>query len=194
MDIEALKAAMLSDLVGRLSSMDVGPGRSPDNLAVALCSYFEAHLDRPDGDELDSDETGWGSWVIEQQEAAVKAIAATAVDCVLEAISRSTAPLVGLPHLQEPKYTTNGHALVNRASGEAIPADEPVFIFRARDVHAREALEAYACVLVPGLHRDKVCERIADFARFAAANPQRMKVPDTAQVLIVASGEEMRHE
>lgn len=100
----------------------------------------------------------------------------------------------GLPLQQEPKYTTNGHALVNRASGEAIPADEPVFIFRARDVHAREALEAYACVLVPGLHRDKVCERIADFAKFAAENPQRMKVPDTAQVLLVASGEESGHD
>lgn len=194
MDIEALRDAVLSDLVGRISSVGVGPGYSMDNLAVALCGYFEGHHDRPEGDEPESDEACWGPWVIEQQEFATKAVATAALECVLESVRRATATPVGLPLQQEPKYTTNGHALVNRASGEAIPADEPVFVFRARDVHAREAIEAYACVLLPGLHRDKVCERIADFARFAYANPRRMKVPDTAQVLLVASGEELRHD
>jgi hypothetical protein len=86
----------------------------------------------------------------------------------------------GLSIAQEPKYTVNGHAIVNRASGEEIPADEPAFIFRARDVHAREALEAYAAVLTPGMHRDAVAKRVADFARFAYAFPERMKEPDTA--------------
>jgi hypothetical protein len=83
---------------------------------------------------------------------------------------------------QEPKYTVNGSAIVNRASGEAIPADEPVFIFRARDVHAREAIEVYACELAPGLHRDAVVQRVADFAGFSYANPTRMKEPDTAAI------------
>jgi len=86
----------------------------------------------------------------------------------------------GLAVSQEPKYTVDGSAIVNRASGEAIPADEPVFIFRARDVHAREALGAYACVLTPGDHRDAVAERVADFAKFSYAHPARMKEPDTA--------------
>lgn len=81
---------------------------------------------------------------------------------------------------QEPKYDVNPEGrIVNRANGKPIPDDEPVFIFRAKDVHAREALEAYACVLKPGAHRDAVCARVADFAAFAYANPQRMKEPDT---------------
>ena len=86
---------------------------------------------------------------------------------------------LGLSPAQEPKYTVNGRAIVNRSSGEAIPEDEPVFIFRARDVHAREALEAYACVLQADSHRDAVVQRVADFAGFERAHPERMKVPDT---------------
>lgn len=86
----------------------------------------------------------------------------------------------GLLVTQEPKYTVNGSAIVNRASGQPIPADEPVFVFRARDVHAREAIEAYACVLTPGEHRDAVVRRVADFAAFERAHPERMKEPDTA--------------
>lgn len=85
----------------------------------------------------------------------------------------------GLPIQQEPKYTVSGSFIVNRATGEAIPHDEPVFIFRARDIHAREAIESYACVLTPGAHRDAVCARINDFAVFSYAHPERMKTPDT---------------
>lgn len=88
----------------------------------------------------------------------------------------------GLSLEQEPKYTVNGHAIVNRASGECIPADEPVFIFRARDVHAREALGSYASVLTPSAHRDAVVQRVADFSSFAHAHPERMKEPDTAAI------------
>lgn len=80
---------------------------------------------------------------------------------------------------QEPKYDAVNGKLVNRSTGIAIPDDEPVFVFRAKDVHAREALEAYACVLKPGLHRDVICQRIADFAKFAYDNPDRMKEPDS---------------
>jgi hypothetical protein len=81
---------------------------------------------------------------------------------------------------QEPKYRAEGGRIVNRASGEAIPDDEPVFIFRARDIHAQEAIEAYACVLNPGQHRDAVAQRVADFAAFSRIHPERMKYPDTS--------------
>ena len=80
---------------------------------------------------------------------------------------------------QEPKYRAVDDRIVNRESGKAIPEDEPVFIFRASDVYAREALEAYACVLPPGAHRDAVVQRVADFARFSYEHPDRMKEPDT---------------
>lgn len=99
---------------------------------------------------------------------------------ILVLAAPQTEPGAGLSIKQEPKYTVNGHAIVNRASGEEIPADEPVFVFRARDVHAREALEAYAAVLTPGDHRDAVVQRVSDFAWFAYWSPDRMKEPDTA--------------
>jgi len=86
----------------------------------------------------------------------------------------------GLSEGQEPKYTVNGRAIVNRASGEEIPADEPVFILRARDVHAMYALRSYLLRLPAGSeHRRAVEARCMDFFNFKAAHLDRMKEPDT---------------
>lgn len=93
---------------------------------------------------------------------------------------------VGLPVTQEPKYTTDGHSIINRASGEAIPHDEPVFIFRARDRHAIMVLDEYCDRLgiysdeEKNAHRKAVIQRIKDFSAFAKQHPDRMKEPDTA--------------
>lgn len=92
--------------------------------------------------------------------------------------SALTAP-AGLPLAQEPKYTVNGSAIVNRASGEAIPADEPVFIFRARDKRAIPALNVYA-EWCKGSHYAAVRKRIKHFRQFQSRHPERMKEPDTA--------------
>jgi hypothetical protein len=88
----------------------------------------------------------------------------------------------GLPPEQEPKYTTNGHAIVNRASGEDIPADEPVFIFRARDKNAVKVLQFYAqrCQHADYHHVAAINKRIKHFRQFASRHPERMKLPDTA--------------
>lgn len=82
-----------------------------------------------------------------------------------------------LTEQQEPKY---GGTLFNRASGEAIPTDEPVFIFRARDRHAVAALGFYAGDLANASHFQAVRQRIIDFKAFTSAHPERMKEPDTA--------------
>ena len=61
---------------------DVPMGRDDvwaDNLAIALCSYFDGHMGRPEDDE-DDDETGWGPWVIERVNEALEDIAAVARD------------------------------------------------------------------------------------------------------------------
>ncbi len=81
---------------------------------------------------------------------------------------------------QEPKYGVNENGkLVNRVSGEPIPDDEPVFILRARDVHAAIIIRDYAMYCADDEHREVVLGRWADFRRFAADHPDRMKEPDT---------------
>lgn len=86
----------------------------------------------------------------------------------------------GMKTEQEPKYTTNADGrIVNRASGEAIPDDEPVFIFRARDRHAAAALLAYLQLCDDPDHLDAVQKRIGHFRLFAEQYPERMKEPDS---------------
>lgn len=115
--------------------------------------------------------------LIEEARAAIGAAAPTAPQEGAPAES-------GLPMGQEPKYTVTGTHIVNRHSGEAVPHDEPVFVFRARDALGVRALEAYLALIgerePASQHADAVRGRIADFQRFAAAHPDRMKWPDTA--------------
>ena len=81
--------------------------------------------------------------------------------------------------MQDPKYQFVDNAVVNRRSGEVIPADEPVFVFRARDIHAVCALNEYAYMVPAGEHRQAVLGRVLEFAAFAVNHPARMKEPDT---------------
>lgn len=87
---------------------------------------------------------------------------------------------------QEPKYAAVDGVLVNRATGKAIPDDEPVFVLRAKDVHAVYALRAYleACYIVPNdEHIDAVLRRIAEFENFSNEHGERMKLPYTDRAL-----------
>lgn len=83
--------------------------------------------------------------------------------------------------MQEPKYQFDGGRIVNRASGEAIPLDEPVMVFRARDVHAIALISAYLGAIRGGpiQHQRAVEARLAAFHGFALEHPERMKLPDT---------------
>ena len=58
----------------QIMGIDVGSGvdQFPDNLAIALCSYFEDLPTRPEDDE-DDGET-WSPWVREQYSATEKSI------------------------------------------------------------------------------------------------------------------------
>lgn len=98
---------------------------------------------------------------------------------------------------QEPKYEASYHwtsdtndngqtmaRLYNRKSGEAIPDDEPVFILRARDYHAYNAIKNYASLISAAQgyqsdHHLAVLDRAKDFRDFAENHPKRMKEPDT---------------
>lgn len=86
----------------------------------------------------------------------------------------------GIQPEQEPKYTTNGCGrIVNRASGDTIPDDEPIFIFRARDKYALAALRHYVDFCGDSAHRRAVEGRIVQFVVFKTGHPERMKEPDT---------------
>jgi hypothetical protein len=91
----------------------------------------------------------------------------------------------GLPLAQEPKYTTGSRdgRVINRATGKPIPDDEPIFILRAKDVHATAALAAYLSAITATTepeHVSAVQRRIDAFDAFAAAHPDLVKQPDTA--------------
>lgn len=85
----------------------------------------------------------------------------------------------GLPYAQETKYTFGaGGRLKNRYTGQVIPDDEPVFVLRARDVHARQAIAHYVSLLSDSRHVSEVGQRLAAFHEFAKDHAERMKVPD----------------
>ena len=80
---------------------------------------------------------------------------------------------------QEPKYDVREGRIVNRHSGQPIPDDEPVFIFRAKDRRALTALTAYYAAITNPEHGKAVAVRIESFKAFAAGHPERMREPDT---------------
>jgi hypothetical protein len=86
----------------------------------------------------------------------------------------------GLPLSQESKYTVAGGRLVNRATGVAIPDDEPVFVLRAKDRNAAMALDAYMHLCVIPEHREAVRSRVEDFLHYARLHMTNLKEPDTA--------------
>lgn len=81
---------------------------------------------------------------------------------------------------QEPKYDVRGGSIINRATGEAIPDDEPIFIFRAKDRTAAHMLRLYVVECENAEHRQAILRRVWDFEQFARNHPDRMKEPDTS--------------
>lgn len=59
---------MKTKIRNAIAGIPMGAGREwhDDNLAIAICSYFEDHSERP-GDDRDDDEC-WSPWVRERYE------------------------------------------------------------------------------------------------------------------------------
>ncbi len=80
---------------------------------------------------------------------------------------------------QEPKYKIDGDKIINRADGIVIPDNEPVFIFRAKDIKAALAIECYSLMLDEGVHKQVVLQRVEDFRKYQEENKKLCGIPDS---------------
>ena len=81
---------------------------------------------------------------------------------------------------QEPKYdvTGDGH-LFNRRTGDIIPDDEPIMVFRAKDAKSIDAIAEYLKACTDPVHRIAITRRLDDFVQYQANNPALVHEPDT---------------
>lgn len=79
------------------------------------------------------------------------------------------------------KYGVSGGQIINTVSGEAIPEDEPLFLLRARDHNAYDALLHYLSLCKADgcndLHLAGIRQNVEKFIEFRQAHPERMKQP-----------------
>ena len=87
---------------------------------------------------------------------------------------------MSLDESQESKYDIQDGRLVNRETGKEIPADEPVFVLRAKDFKAIATLQFYLGVCTKPDHRSAISDVIKRFKLFRKDNPDLMKEPDSA--------------
>lgn len=80
---------------------------------------------------------------------------------------------------QDPKYGIRDNKLCVMATGEFIPDNEPVFMFRAKDNNAEAAIAFYRTLCSNKNHRAVIGCRISGFNDFKLDNQNLMKEPDT---------------
>jgi len=86
---------------------------------------------------------------------------------------------------QDRKFAFRDGQFVNRVSGEAIPLDEPVIIFRARDNHSIPILREYLTMANDPHHRLAIQDRLAEFASWRAVHPDRVKEPGITRHIVL---------
>lgn len=80
---------------------------------------------------------------------------------------------------QDPKFDIENGAIINSSSGVPIPIDEPIFILRAKDIHAVKTLEFYLAQCANDHHKEVVQQRIDQFKDFSFRRAETLKEPDT---------------
>lgn len=84
------------------------------------------------------------------------------------------------------KYGINDDHIFNLVSGEKIPDDEPLFLFRARDKFALVVLNHYLKTCTTecnDLHIEGIKQTIRKFEEFCEKHPERMKQPGVTKHL-----------
>jgi len=84
---------------------------------------------------------------------------------------------------EDRKFVFVDGRFVNRLSGEAIPDDEPVIIFRARDKHALEVLRYYHSLVADDHHKQAIADRFDEFQAFRRDHGDRMKEPGVTRAI-----------
>jgi hypothetical protein len=83
---------------------------------------------------------------------------------------------------QESKYDIVRGRIVNRATGKAIPADEPIIIMRAKDKHVPAMLRFYKKLCSNGNHKKVIQSRINQFVAWQRGNKEVVHEPDSANI------------
>jgi len=78
---------------------------------------------------------------------------------------------------QDPKYGIKDNRLVNMATGNPIPHDEPVFIFRGKDKHILSVLGEYRMMCLDDSHAGVIEDREEEIGCWQAHNRQKLKEP-----------------
>lgn len=84
---------------------------------------------------------------------------------------------------EDRKFKFEDGKFINRVSGKAIPDDEPVIIFRARDRHAVAVLNFYWQLATDEHHREAISDRIEEFLAYKNAHPEQMKEPGITRAI-----------
>lgn len=79
------------------------------------------------------------------------------------------------------KYDISTGRFINRISGEEIPADEPVFVFRGRDLYAIEVLAFYQGRVKNPHHQRAVQGALDAFVAFSLDHAEQMREPGTTR-------------
>lgn len=86
---------------------------------------------------------------------------------------------------QDHKFAFVNGYYTNRVSGETIPAEEPIIIFRARDHHAISILREYLTLIDDPHHKQAVRQRLTEFETYKQNNPEKMKEPGITHDIIL---------
>lgn len=95
----------------------------------------------------------------------------------------------GLSIIQERKYTVVAGKIVNRATGKAIPDDEPIMIFRAKDRKSVGMMIAYMAMCEDENHIAVVQGRMDDFVEWQKANQDKVREPDSDPSCLPGAGQ-----
>ncbi len=79
--------------------------------------------------------------------------------------------------MHERKYMIKDNRLVKRSNQVPIPENEPLFIFRAKDLKALPVLVAYSMIVDSLDQKESIQRSVEDFRRFMAENPDKIGEP-----------------